>query len=111
MSQVAQSRGIQIGKSAKIEKWEGIGCSVTGDPTLVNKIWKDSNPPSYQVFSLQDAIDYAKFLIPTTADYQRFSGNLPTVGVEIDIALVTVRRGFQWISQKPLYKVLEKQDT
>jgi hypothetical protein len=106
----AQSRAIQIGKEAKVEKWEGIGCSVTGDPTVVNKIWGGSNPPGYHVFSLQDAIDYAKFLIRTTADYQRFSGNLPNVGGEIDIALVTARRGFQWISQKPLYKMLETQD-
>lgn len=103
----AQSRGIQIGKAAKIDRWEGIGCSVTGDTTVVTKIWSGSNPPGYQIFSLQDAIDYSKFLIRTTSDYQRFSGNLPTVGGEIDIALVMVRSGFQWINQKPLYKMLE----
>jgi hypothetical protein len=107
----AQSRTINIGKNAKVDRHEGIGCSWTGDGTVVNKIWKDSVPPSFNFFSLQDAIDYAKFLIRTTADYQRFSGSLPNVGGEIDIALVTARRGFQWISQKPLYKMLEKEET
>ncbi len=64
---------------------------------------------SVDMFSLQDAIDYAKFLIRTTADYQRFSGRMPTVGGEIDVALITNRHGFRWIAQKSLYQLLEKE--
>jgi hypothetical protein len=107
----AGTRLISIGKTGKLEKHEGLGCSVSGDASVVNKIWQGGPTPSFEVFSLQDAIDYAKFLIRTTADYQRFSGKMPTVGGEIDIALVTSYRGFQWISQKPLYKMLEKEDS
>jgi hypothetical protein len=37
------------------------------------------------------------------------SSYLPTVGGEIDIALVTNRLGFRWITQKGLYGMLEKE--
>jgi hypothetical protein len=81
----------------------------TGDPTVVNMLWPGGQLTANVVaFSLQDAIDYAKFLIRTTADYQRFSGKWQTVGGEIDIALIKNRNGFQWIAQKQLYQILEK---
>lgn len=81
----------------------------TGDPTVVNLLWPGGNlTANVAAFSLQDAIDYAKFLIRTTADYQRFSGKWQTVGGEIDIALITNRNGFQWIAQKQLYQILER---
>jgi hypothetical protein len=81
----------------------------TGDPTVVNLLWPGGNlTANVGAFSLQDAIDYAKFLIRTTADYQRFSGKWQIVGGDIDIALITNRNGFQWIAQKPLYQNLEK---
>lgn len=80
----------------------------TGDPTVVNLLWPGGIlTANVGVFSLQDAIDYARFLIRTTADYQRFSGKWQSVGGEIDIALITNRAGFQWIAQKQLYKMLE----
>lgn len=84
-------------------------CYVTGDLSVVGLLW--ANPQganaNFGAFSLQDAIDYSKFLIRTTADFQRFSGNMPTVGGEIDIALVTNHRGFRWIAQKELYRKLD----
>ncbi len=102
---LAQTRFIKVGKKIAYETQQGIGCSVTGDLRVVDLLWKGQGPAAnYGAFSLQDAIDYAKFLIRTTADFQRFSGELPTVGGEIDIALITNHRGFQWISQKELFK-------
>jgi hypothetical protein len=81
----------------------------TGDPTVVNLLWPGGNlTANVTAFSLQDAIDYVKFLIRTTADFQRFSGKWQTVGGDIDIALITNRNGFQWIAQKPLYQILER---
>jgi hypothetical protein len=110
---IARSRMIKIGKNVASDTFEGIGCSVTGDGSVVQKLWPGGGNAgaNFQVFSLQDAIDYARFLISTTSQYQRFSGNLPTVGGEIDVALVTSYRGFRWISQKALYQVLEKEPT
>ena len=104
---VAETRFIFVGKLVAVEKHDGLGCSVTGDCRVVNMLWKGGNSPNYAAFSLQDAIDYAKFLIRTTSDFQRFSGEMPTVGGDIDIALITQHRGFQWIAQKQLYRVLD----
>jgi hypothetical protein len=102
---------ISIGKAPKVEPHEQIGCTISGDISVVQLLWvPGTRGANYEVFSLQDAIDYAKFLIRTTADHQRFSGNLPTVGGDIDIALVTNHRGFQWIAQKELYRILDRED-
>jgi hypothetical protein len=101
---------IRIGKAASIERFDNIGCTWSGDGSVVSLLWQ-SKVASYATFSLQDAVDYAKFLIRTTADFQRFSGNLPTVGGEIDMALITNRRGFRWIAQKELYRMLDQVET
>jgi hypothetical protein len=105
---LARRSHIGIGKKAEC-KDVNFPCYVTGDLSVVSLLW--ANPQganaNFGAFSLQDAIDYSKFLIRTTADYQRFSGNMPTVGGEIDIALVTNHRGFQWIAQKELYRKLD----
>ncbi len=80
----------------------------TGVFEVVTLLWPGGMlTANVTAFSLQDAIDYARFLIRTTSEYQRFSGKWQTVGGEIDIALITNRNGFQWIAQKPLYKMLE----
>lgn len=107
---IARVYYIAIGKKSK---WDVIKMPAfcTGDTTVVNRLWQEGiMGANIAAFSLQDAIDYAKFLIKTTADYQRFSGSLPVVGGEIDIALVTNRGGFQWIEQKQLYRMLEKDE-
>ena len=58
--------------------------------------------------TLQDAIDFAMFIIRTTIDMQRFSdgtvgkpGSFPTCGGPIRVLSVT-RRGVEWISDRPL---------
>ena len=57
--------------------------------------------------TVQDAIDYAEFAINSTAAYQRFSMMIPTVGGDVDVALVTAYTGFKWIKYKELTKILE----
>jgi hypothetical protein len=105
---IAKVFHIQIGKQSAVVLQSGLALC-TGDTTVVRMLWPNSNPgANFGVFSLQDAIDYAKFLIRTTADYQRFSGQMPVVGGDVDIALVTPRRGFKWIAQKELYRILDK---
>lgn len=101
---------IKMGKRSSGELVQSVAFC-TGDVTVVNLLWPGGNmTANVQAFSLQDAIDYAKFLIRTTADYQRFSGKMPSVGGEIDIALITHQNGYKWIAQKPLYQLLEKED-
>ena len=103
---------VYVGKTVNHRIQEGLGCTFSGSGDVVQAIWElykkqpESQPP-YPVFSLQDAIDYAEFLILTTITHQRFSQTIPTVGGDIDIALVTPFDGFQWIRQKRLGKILE----
>ncbi len=99
---------IHIGRVPKVVMEQNLGIYWTGDGSVVGLLWANQQAmPNIGAFSLQDAIDYAKFLIRTTSDHQRFSGKLPTVGGDIDVALVTHRQGFRWIAQKELYRVLE----
>ena len=101
-----------LGKTVHCRVQHAFGCTISGSQEVVQAIWglyetqPESQPP-YPLFSLQDAIDYAEFLIRTTIDHQRFSQAIPSVGGDIDIALVTLFDSFQWIRQKSLGKVLE----
>jgi hypothetical protein len=102
------TRALSIGKVPSVQDFGQLGATCTGDRTVVNLLWPGGNSgANFNAFSLQDAIDYAKFLVRTTSDYQRFSGKLPTVGGDIDVALVTNHLGFRWIAQKELYRILD----
>ena len=103
---------VSVGKNVHRRINKGLGCTVSGNREIVQAIWslykkqRESQPP-YPLFSLQDAIDYAEFLISTTIAHQRFSQTTPNVGGDIDIGLVTPFDGFQWIRQKPIGRILE----
>ena len=102
---------VLLGKEVKINVFEGIACYASGNTKIVEMIREHykkeiGTEPLYQIFSLQEAIDYVEFLIRTTIDYQRFSPEIPNVGGSIDIALVTPYDDFRWIRQKPLAKLI-----
>lgn len=104
---------LRIGKKHRMITREDIGCTVSGDIAVVVQLWKlkDEHPVqevNYHSFSLQDAIDYAEFLINSTSTYQRFANMLPTIGGDVDIALITPFHKFRWIKNKRLTKILEK---
>ena len=103
---------LHIGKQVSVQVYDQLGCTIAGSQEVVQAIWglyhqQPQSQPPYQIFSLQDAIDYAEFLIRTTIDHQRFSQTIPNVGGDIDMALVTLFDGFRWIRQKPIGRVLE----
>ncbi|MEA1939682.1 MAG: hypothetical protein U9N03_03350 [Candidatus Caldatribacteriota bacterium] len=59
--------------------------------------------------TLQDAIDFCTLMIQTTSAIQRFSdgiianpGDMPGVGGPVDVAIITLNKGFSWISKKKL---------
>jgi len=57
----------------------------------------------YELMTLQDAIDYAVFIVRATIEAQRFNqGSIQGVGGAIDIAVVTAD-GFRWIQRKRLH--------
>jgi hypothetical protein len=99
-----------LGKSIGVGENRDSGVTINGEPAVVQKIWELGKTNSqmgsaYNVWSVLDAVDYAKFLISTTADFQKFAMMIPNVGGEIDIALLTPNR-FDWIQKKPLADVL-----
>lgn len=64
----------------------------------------------YWVMTLQDAADYALFLVHTTIQMQRFSdgitidpGSSANCGGPIDLAVIDPLKGFQWIQRKQLH--------
>ena len=59
-------------------------------------------PIPWNFFSLQDAIDFAKFAINTTIETMRFQERLKTVGGPIDILVIKPNKAF-WIAHKELH--------
>lgn len=106
---IGKSFNVIVGKELKIESVheKGYGTHIQGDSRVVLKLWKkDPEIPiadvPFNLLPLQDAIDYARFLIKTTIGYHRFAVMLPTCGGEIEIAVITPQNGFQWINKKEL---------
>lgn len=98
---------VQIGRKVTSDPThkKGYGCTFGGDGRVVAKLWKKDPEipiakPNYALMTLQDAIDYAVFLIRTTKDYQRFATMVPNVGGDIDVAIITHHGGFEWIQEK-----------
>ncbi|MCY4401695.1 MAG: hypothetical protein OXD54_03890 [Candidatus Poribacteria bacterium] len=103
---------VSLGRNVISKPFDKLGCYASGNREVVTAIWNlyKSKPgihPIYEVFSLQEAIDYVDFLISSTISFQRFSPITANVGGEIDIALVRPFGEFQWIRQKPLGELLE----
>jgi len=104
---------LNLGKKNRITILDKVGCTFGGEGFLVNKMWelKKEIPDigiNYHSLSLQDAVDLAEYYITATAQLQRFSNRHPTVGGDVDIALITSYSGFKWIKCKEMTKILEK---
>lgn len=63
----------------------------------------------FNVLTLQDAIDFATFLIRTTIEMQRFSdgiilspGDVPGTGGPIDVCVIRPNEGLHWVQRKEL---------
>jgi len=103
----AKTITVTIGKTVQYMENKGAGIAASGETLVLqtlgsiytqNQLMK----PVYELFSLQDAIEYAEFAISTTASFQHFSRSMATVGGDVDIALVTPFEHFKWIKQKSL---------
>ncbi len=65
--------------------------------TLLKKL---QAPFLHGALPVQDAVDFADFLVETTKHYVRFLPGADTVGGETDIAVVTKHEGFKWVRRK-----------
>lgn len=60
-----------------------------------------SYPILWQYFTLQDAVDFARYAIKTTIDTMRFQARVKTVGGSIDILVIKPTEAF-WIEKRQL---------
>ncbi len=86
--------------------------TVTGQLEVVNRLFAPIQnganlKPSFPRMEMLDAVDYARFLVQTSIDYQRFADRAPTVGGPIEIAFITKWAGFRWVERK---KILDDDD-
>ena len=64
------------------------GIARGGDAIIVNRLIDPNFVPAFQAMTIQDAIDYAIYLIGTTIDTLKFEPRYPTVGGPIDVLLL-----------------------
>jgi hypothetical protein len=64
---------------------------------------------NWGIITLQDAVDFCILMTRTTESLQRFSdgtlsspGGIPGVGGEIDIAVISPEKGFEWLRKKSI---------
>ncbi|MDG6941433.1 MAG: hypothetical protein JRN34_00705 [Nitrososphaerota archaeon] len=78
-------------------------------PEFVKELDLLNSVVRFNVLTLQDAVDFAIFLIRTTIDMQRFSdgivlspGDVPGTGGPIDICVIRPNEGLHWVQRKEL---------
>lgn len=111
----ARTVHVGIGRETSFAEESGLGLSTAGETQMVKLLFEtaaadEDDKPMLDQFALQDGVDYAKFLIQTSASFQRFSRKAATVGGSIDICLITPFDGFRWIRQTPLALMLGEQE-
>ena len=107
----AKTISVKIGKNVTFDEYVDFGVTISGETAVVKQLWQlQRDRPqigsAYQTWSVLDAVEYVKFAISTTAALQRFSMIAPSVGGDIDIALLTPQRHFRWIQKKPLVDLM-----
>jgi 20S proteasome alpha/beta subunit len=104
----------KIGRECAVElNSRDPGITIGGDKGLAISVMNsliESTGIHFESYSLQDALDLAELLIDTTARAQRFGASLPTVGGNVDIALVTEYSGFKWVKSKKMTNILEDEN-
>lgn len=87
----------------------GYGITVAGVHEILDLMFGNGGINNYPVheFPLQDAVEFANFLMKTQIGVDKYSNRIPRVGGDIDIAVIHPDVGFKWIQQKGLQRILE----
>lgn len=56
----------------------------------------------YYALTLQEGVDWARFLLQAQIQYQRFSSETQTCGGPVDVVVMTPQGGWQWVQRKTL---------
>jgi hypothetical protein len=59
-----------------------------------------------EAMPIQDAIEFAEFLVNATAMFTRFKRGAPTVGGPVESAAITKHEGFKWVRRKHYYDAI-----
>lgn len=85
------------------------GITRSGETLVTNRLIDVNSTPVFDAMPLQDAVDYAKFLMRTTIDALHFEPRFPSVGGPIDLLVITPHR-MQFVECKLLYDQPETED-
>lgn len=100
---------IILGFDPRIRNVKSIGdlSDKIGDENLQNELRNLEYSIQWGTMTLQDGIDFSDLMIKTTAAIQKFSdgilaepGDMPGVGGDVDIAVLTKNKGFVWVNKK-----------
>jgi hypothetical protein len=64
-------------------------------------------PIIFESMPLQDAVDFAEFVLNVTIGASRFEVGVPICAAPLDIAIIKRETGFRWIRRKPLELQME----
>ncbi len=106
----SQTLVIQKGK-IKVGTVSCSGVVACGVHEILDKMFGDGGIRQYPVkeFPLQDAVEFAEFLVQTQIGVDKYTARMPRLGGEIDIAVVHPNHGFVWVRQKELQRIIEKE--
>lgn len=102
---------IVLGRDPRINNLQFVKEAIEkyGDRKIYQELGGLEYAISWGTMTLQDAIDFCTLIIQTTSAIQRFSdgvmmdpGDIPGVGGPIDVAVITLNKGFAWINKKNL---------
>jgi hypothetical protein len=100
-------------KEAEPKRWNAdeqgevkFGVIRSGDTHVVDRLIDTKSLPVFSAMPLQDAIDYAVYLITTTIETLRFEPKFPSVGGPIDVLVITPR-GMRFVQRKELHGIEE----
>jgi hypothetical protein len=96
-------------KEAEPKRWNAdeqgeikFGVIRSGDTHVADRLIDPKSLPVFSAMPLQDAIDYAIYLISTTIETLRFEPKFPSVGGPIDVLVITPR-GMRFVQRKELH--------
>ncbi|HEY5595711.1 MAG TPA: hypothetical protein VIL47_00405 [Candidatus Bipolaricaulota bacterium] len=93
-------------RNAKEEDQVVYGITRSGETQITNRLIDASSTPVFDAMPLQDAVDYALFLMRTTIDTLRFEPRFPSVGGPIDLLVITPH-GMRFLQCKTRYDQME----
>jgi hypothetical protein len=83
------------------ERWAG-GVSRGGATDIVNRVIVADHLPEFGLLPLQDAVDYAIFLVELTIKAMRFEPGIDVVGGPIDVLVITPKDA-RFLQRKELH--------